>query len=116
MTTTTAEWPWPDELDALVASPEHHSLIFENDSVRVLDVHIPAGERTAVHTHRLPGVLITLSRSDIVRRDVDGVVQYDSRRDAVSPDAAHWAAPFLPHTLENVGDRPLRVIAVEVKG
>ena len=31
------EWPWPDELDALTASPEHHKLLFENDLVRVLD-------------------------------------------------------------------------------
>ena len=30
-------WPWPGELDALVAAPGHHKLLLENDIVRVLD-------------------------------------------------------------------------------
>lgn len=32
-----AGWPWPDELDAVVAAPHQHRLLFENAHVRVLD-------------------------------------------------------------------------------
>jgi hypothetical protein len=43
---------WPADLDALVAAPAHHTLLFENDVVRVLDTRIAPGNRTPVHTHR----------------------------------------------------------------
>jgi len=36
--------------DALVATPEQHTLIFENDSVRILDTRIGAGDRTLTRT------------------------------------------------------------------
>jgi hypothetical protein len=71
--------PWPEALDALVAAPEHHTLLSENDSVRVLNTRIRPGERTAVHTHRWPGVLYVRSWSTFVRRDSAGVVTLDSR-------------------------------------
>lgn len=112
-----AETPRPDALDALVASPEHHTLLFENDEVRVLETRIPAGERTAVHTHCWPAVLYFLSRSDFIRRDGGGNVMLDSRTlpaNANPPDAA-WTPPFPPHSLENIGDSEIRVIAVELK-
>ena len=41
---------WPPALDALVAAPEHHTLLFENSTVRVLDTRILPGGRTPVHT------------------------------------------------------------------
>ncbi len=47
---------WPPSLDALVAAPEHHTLLFENSAVRVLDTHIAAGARTPLHTHAWPSV------------------------------------------------------------
>ena len=28
------EWKWPDELDALLAAPEYHTLLMENEQVR----------------------------------------------------------------------------------
>jgi quercetin dioxygenase-like cupin family protein len=52
---------WPDELDALVAAPAHHKLLFENERVRVLETRIAAGDRTPVHTHRWPAALYILS-------------------------------------------------------
>jgi hypothetical protein len=27
-------WPWPDELDAMIAAPAFHRRLFENDHVR----------------------------------------------------------------------------------
>ena len=42
---------WPPELDALIAAPEHHKLLFENERVRVIDANIAVGVMTAVPTH-----------------------------------------------------------------
>ncbi|MFN2323095.1 MAG: SDR family NAD(P)-dependent oxidoreductase [Trueperaceae bacterium] len=114
---TAAVDAWAPELDALAAAPEHHELLFENERVRVLTTRIPAGETTAVHTHRWPSVLVVDRWAPFVRRDGDGVVVLDSRTvpSTASPAPAIWSAPLPPHSLENVGDDELRVLSVEVK-
>ena len=39
---TSAEAAWLDSLDAVVTAPEHHTVMLENDRVRVLDARVPA--------------------------------------------------------------------------
>jgi len=51
-------WTWPPSMDAVVAAPGSHRVLFENDDVRVLEVTIAAGHRVPEHTHRDPGVMI----------------------------------------------------------
>jgi len=107
---------WPDELDALTAAPEFHTLLFENESIRVLDTKIPPGLTTPLHTHRWPGALYILSWSEFVRRDRESRVVLDSRTMGhVAQGTALWSPPLSPHTLENVGETELRAIAVEIK-
>lgn len=115
--TTSIEEAWPAELDALVAAPEHHKLLLENDRVRVLETRIPAHEQTAVHTHRWPSALYVLGWSDFVRNDDKGAVMLDSRTvDALKvPPTVLWSQPLPPHSLLNVGDTDLYIISVEVK-
>jgi hypothetical protein len=112
-----ADWPWDDSLDALIAAPGQHRLVFENEQVRVLDARIAPGERTPLHTHRWPAAHYVLSWSDFVRRDSDGAVLVDTRSAGVraAPEAL-WGDPLPPHSLENVGDAPLRIISTEIKG
>ena len=108
---------WPDELDALQAAPEHHTLLLDNAAVRVLDTRIPPGGRTAVHTHRWPGVLYILSWSDFVRRDATGQTILDSRTvpELRRAPTTLWTPPLEAHSLENVVTTELHVIAVELK-
>jgi hypothetical protein len=106
----------PDQLDALTAARETHSLVFENDDVRVIATRIAPGETTALHTHCWPQVMLVESFSDFIRRDDSGGVVADSRGAPVpQPGAAVWLGALPPHTLENVGDEHIRVIGVEVK-
>jgi hypothetical protein len=107
---------WPEHLDALIAAPRHHVLLFENDSVRVLDTIVPAGDTVPLHTHRWPGAQYLLSFSNFMRRDAAGTILLDSR--AIQPPSegsSFWSAPLPPHTLENIGASVLRVITVELK-
>lgn len=108
---------WPDDLDALVAAPDHHALLLENDRVRVLDTRVAPGSRTPLHTHRWPAALYVLQWSQFVRRDSHGAVVLDSRTVASlrQPPAVLWSAPLQPHTLENVGVGDLHILSVEVK-
>jgi hypothetical protein len=57
---------WANELNALIASPQHHKLLFENELVRVLDTNISPGETTNVHTHQFPSSLYFLCWSHLV--------------------------------------------------
>ena len=112
-----AQWSWPDELDALVASPENHTLLFENEFVRVLETVIRPGETTSVHTHRWAGAFYVQSWSDFVRRDGKGDIMADTREAEPSsaPPQVLWLESMPPHTLENVGSTKIRGISVEVK-
>ncbi|MBL9119033.1 MAG: hypothetical protein JNL80_03860 [Phycisphaerae bacterium] len=112
---------WPPELDALLAAREHHTLLLENERVRVLDTLIRPGETVRLHTHQWPAAYYILEPGDFVRRDETGRVQMDSRaamgsdKPAVVAGQAVWSAPLGPHTLENVGATSIRVVSVEVK-
>ena len=108
---------WDESLDAIVAAPDHHKILLENDEVRVLETRVGPGEKTPIHTHRWPGALYVLSWSDFKRYDYNGNLMFDSRTAASQPalGAAIWAAPITAHFIENIGNEELRVIAVELK-
>jgi len=110
--------PWPPELDALIAAPKHHHVLFENDRVRVLDTRIAPGDTVPLHTHRWPAVHQVMSWSDFIRRDADGRVTVDTRGKPAPANlpAVMWGEPLPPHTLENVGSAELHVISTELKG
>ena len=108
-------WPWPPELDAVIAAPGHHQLIFENDRIRLLDTRIPVGDKVPVHTHRWPGVYYTIRFSHFVRRDGEGTVVFDSRALTSPMAGAAWLENLPPHSVENVGDVEIHLISVETK-
>jgi hypothetical protein len=104
-------------LDAVAAAAEHHKVLLENDSVRVLQTRIAAGASTAVHAHPWPSVQYIVSYSDYVRHAPDGKVVMDSRTLTIrpKPGAALWSAPLPAHYIENVGAGELVVVSVELK-
>ena len=106
-----------NNLDALIAAPKHHKLLFENEFVRVLDANIPAGEITNVHTHKYGTSLYFISWSDFIRYDAEGNVLLDSRtlEKTPLPGTAMWSDALPAHALKNVGNTDLHVISVEIK-
>ncbi|HEX5283856.1 MAG TPA: hypothetical protein VFW30_07045 [Bryocella sp.] len=105
-----------DPLDAVSAAPQFHRVLLENDTVRVLDTVVQPRETVPLHTHRWHSLLYVVSWSDFVRRDPNGKITVDSRGSTPrAPGTALWSGPLPLHTLENVGDAELRVIAVELK-
>jgi hypothetical protein len=49
---------WDPALDAVVAAPANHCVLFENDRLRVLEVTLGADEEEPVHHHRWPSVFV----------------------------------------------------------
>jgi hypothetical protein len=60
MTADVTEDPsgWDPALDAVVAAPKHHRVVFENENLRVLEVTLEAGDEEPVHHHRWPSVFV----------------------------------------------------------
>ena len=110
-------WLWPDSLDALVAAPDHHTLLLENERIRVLETLIPADDTTPLHTHRWSSVYYIISWSHFLRTDDQGRVLMDSRKvkSLANPPSALWSEVLPPHALQNVGNEELRLISVELK-
>lgn len=109
---------WDETLDAMSAATDNHTLLLENDQVRVLDTIIKPGATVPLHTHKWPSVMYVMSFSDFIRYDEKGEILLDSRELSSKPQVgeALWSAPLPPHTLTNVGSNDLRVISVELKG
>ncbi|HMS56511.1 MAG TPA: hypothetical protein PKA27_14025 [Fimbriimonadaceae bacterium] len=103
--------------DALIAAPEHHDLVFENEWVRVLRTRILAGETVPLHSHEWPAVSTVMSWSNCVRRDETGAVTLDTEAAGFCPEpgTTMWMEPLPLHTMENVGEGEVLVISVEIK-
>jgi hypothetical protein len=112
---TQANWPWPDELDAVIAAPQHHRLVFENERVRILDTRIPVGDIVPVHTHRWPAVYYTLHFSHFIRRDGEGNILFDSRSNGKPLSFANWLDNLPPPSIENVGAAEIHLVSFELK-
>jgi len=110
-------WPWPDDLDALVAAAAFHRRLFENDRVRYLEVIIKPGDFVPVHTHKWSSVIYVQSTSDFIRRDGDGKVLFDSRQAGPPRQTpfVEFLGPLPPHSVENIGHSEVRLLTVELK-
>jgi mannose-6-phosphate isomerase-like protein (cupin superfamily) len=104
-----------DDLDGVVAAPDHHRVLFENEVVRVIETTIRAGDTTPIHTHLAPTTMYVVSGSHFLRRDPDGAVLLDTRSDPAFVLPQVMYSPGTPaHTLENTGSDDLVVIGVEL--
>jgi mannose-6-phosphate isomerase-like protein (cupin superfamily) len=107
---------WPPQLDGVIAAPDHHKVLFENDRVRVIETIVEAGDTTPVHTHPRT-VMYVVSGDHFVRRADSGEVMVDTRErgeDFEMPSVI-WSDGTPPHVIENPGEEDLIVIGVEMK-
>jgi len=101
-TTTMAE-------DGVEADPEHYTVEFENDKVRVIRIKYGPGEKSVMHTHG-PNVSVFLT-SNAVRFTLPDGTSVDVNAEA---GGAQWADAE-EHLPENLSDDPLEVVLVELK-
>jgi hypothetical protein len=108
------KWTWPPSMDAVVAAPGSHRVLFENDDVRVLEVTIAAGHREPEHTHRYPSVMIVDGPARIRYYRGDTLTFSSPPDPGPAGTRASWLAPEGPHSVENVDDHPYHAIRVEL--
>ena len=108
---------WPQSIDAVAAAPGNHHVLLENDQVRVLDVVVPPHTKEPVHAHCSPSVLYIMEASAFIDHDANGKVLLDTRelKTPLTFPMTMWKDPEAPHSVENISDKPLHLIRVELK-
>ena len=96
-------------LDPVKLDPKHYSVVLENDEVRILRAKYGPHEKSVMHEHPA-SVAVFLSDGHIKFTLPDGTSQDVNSK---AHDAT-WAEAG-KHLPENVGDKPMEVIVVELK-
>lgn len=96
--------------DWMAVAPEGKTVKLDNARVRVIEGIVAPHEKEAVHTH--PANLAYVMTGGKIRVSYVGGETVDV--DAKAGDVL-WSDPEGPHTLENLSDKPLRYLAVELK-
>jgi len=97
----------------LSKEPRHH-VTFENAQLRIIDVNIPAGDKSLDHRHELDIATISMSQGTNAR------IQTGTQPAAERPSRplgdgtiAEYAGKASSHTIENVGKSAYQLFAVE---
>lgn len=108
---------WPDKLDAVIAAPDNHRILLENERVRVLEVTMQPHTKEPVHVHRWPSVLYIDKAGEFIDYDGQGKVLFDSRtaKEPIKYPVTQWLAAQAPHAVENLSAEPVHLIRVELK-
>ena len=114
---------WPAELDAVIAAPRNHKVLFENDRVRVLEVVLDPDEEEPVHHHRWASIFVLDQVSGPIHDFSPGGEQMPPNRDVIAALDA-WdgqgclvvkMAPQPAGRVLNASGKPLHGIRVEMK-
>ena len=96
--------------DAAKVDAKHYKVEFENNQVRILRITYGPKEKSVMHAH--PGsVAVFLTDGNVKFTLPEGKTQ-DA---AVKAGTSQWA-PAGKHLPENMSDKPLELILVELKG
>ena len=97
-------------LDPLVVAPQHFTLEFENQYVRVLRERTGPHEKIPMHAHSLGGIMVLLTDQDVRQTQPDGTTR-DVHRKA---GQAFWNDPQT-HAGENLSDKSFEYVRIDVK-
>jgi beta-alanine degradation protein BauB len=92
-----------------VEQEAHHHVVLENQYVRVLDVAIPPGEATLLHTHSHDNLAVRLNGGLVETQEMGKGWQSAT----LSPGTVIFRNP-LTHRVKNVGNQVYRVIDLEI--
>jgi hypothetical protein len=107
---------WDPALDGVLAAPENHVVLYEDDTIRVVSVSIAPGETEKPHHHRLPSVFVV---DRLVRlRDFNGSTGEEIPLPIPKEVEFPIMLKFLPqplHYVENLDTTPFHATRIEFK-
>ena len=95
--------------DIVVIAPEQHTVIFENDKIRMLRVTVKPGDKVGMHRNpKNVNYILQPGTLRLINAD-DSSIDVELAVGQVIP------APEGAHAVENVGDTQVQTICVEMK-
>ena len=106
---------WDPESDAVVAAPDNHDVLYEDDYIRVLSVTLRPGITEPLHHHRFPSIFVIDRLVPLRDFDAEG-------REVQLPIPPQFDLPLVlqmppqpPHSVLNVGTTEFHGTRVEFK-
>ena len=107
---------WDPALDGVLAAPENHTVLYEDEAIRVISVSIAPGAIEKPHHHCLPAVFVV---DRLVRvRDFNGATAEEIPLPIPKDAPLPITVKFLPqplHYVENLDTRPFHATRIEFK-
>jgi hypothetical protein len=100
-----------------VLGPIGSEIVFENDRVRIWQLRLAPGERSAVHRHELDNILIQIAGDRIAAEpepDTEGPYREHIEAEPI-PGAAIYVTRGGVETAVNTGTQPYLEVIVELK-
>jgi len=120
----TEKWSWPDSLDAIAVAPESHNIVYEDSTVRILQVICPPGVEEAIHTHQYKSTAwftqsahiiyytyVLDTNNQLVKKDSFNIKGFP----AEALNKGQMAEPEPPHSVKNVGTDTFMAYRIEYK-
>lgn len=95
--------------DATKVEPGHYHVAFENENVRVVNMHYGPHEKSTMHQHPA-GVAVYITAGHFRFTDENGKVTEANAK----AGEARWF-PAFRHKVENLSDKPFDAVYVESK-
>ena len=97
------------QVDPVKQSPQYYKVRVDNDRLRVLEYHLPSGQREAMHSHP-PGVVFITSDARLRTTLPNGSVSEAS----FNAGEVHWR-DATTHAMENIGTPEFTALGIELK-
>jgi quercetin dioxygenase-like cupin family protein len=86
-------------------------VVLENERVRVIEITVPPGGSTGMHSHAGDQLVVFLSGATGMQQMADGTQKAMNRK----PGEVAWNTP-VTHDTKNTGQQPVRTLVIELKG
>ncbi len=107
---------WDPALDGVLAAPENHKVLYEDEAIRVISVSIAPGAVEKPHHHCLPAIFVVDRLVSV--RDFDGATGEEIPLPIPEDAPLPITAKFLPqplHYVENLDRTPFHATRIEFK-
>jgi hypothetical protein len=111
-------WPWPDSMEATVAAPGNHRILYDDANIRLLEVTAFVGEMGPFHDHPWSSIFINLQPQPRGRdHEPNGSVTDPGGEILANANFPVLSAtgPQGPHSWEDLDRFPKRFYSLEFK-
>lgn len=97
-----------------VIKEPHHKPVLVNNYVRLLDVHLNAGDTTQYHIHAAPSVIVMISNSTIGIQKSDDAPSAPGNVTAGATSFVNYETNPVTHRVYNAGNNVFHVMDIEL--